>query len=81
MYLVNQADALSFELECAIDNLMAVHSFMEDDQGANWQKSANAVFSVFLRLRDINKELQEAVKIAATHQGGKNIESTFINAQ
>lgn len=60
MDLVNYVEMLNFELECAIDNLWAVRSNMEEDQGANWQKSNNAVFSVYLRLVAIKDEIQAA---------------------
>ena len=67
---INDVDMLNFELECAIDNLWAVHSNMEEDQGANWQKSNNAVFSVYLRLIAIKNELQSATNAAIENQKG-----------
>lgn len=68
MHLINEVDTLAFDLECAIDNLWAVHTSMEEDQGANWQKSANAVCSAILRLIDIKKSIQEAVRVEVEKQ-------------
>lgn len=72
MDLINDVDMLNYELECAIDNLWAVHSNMEEDQGANWQKSNNAVFSVYLRLIAIKDEIHAVTNAAIEKQKGNN---------
>ena len=72
MDFINDVDMLNFELECAIDNLWAVHSNMEEDQGANWQKSNNAVFSVYLRLIAIKDEIHAVTNAAIEKHKGKN---------
>ena len=61
MSIINEVDELIFELECAIDNFWVVHTSIEEDQGVNWHKSANAVCSAILRLVDIKKAIQAAV--------------------
>ena len=68
MDLISEMDALNFELECAIDNLWAVHGNMEADKGANWRNSNNAVFSVFMRLYSIKKEMRAAIDAAVEQQ-------------
>lgn len=68
MDLINDVEMLNFELECAIDNLWAVHCNMEEDQGANWQKTNNAIFSVYLRLDAIKTEIQAATNAAIEQQ-------------
>lgn len=55
--LINDVDMLTNELECATDNLVAVHSTMEEDGGANWQRRCNAVFSVYLQVCNIRERL------------------------
>ena len=57
--LINDADMLTDELEWALDNLQAVHTIMEEDSGANWQRRCNAVFSVYLQLCSIRERLAE----------------------
>lgn len=54
-----EVDTTNFELECTIDNLLAVHAAMEADGGANWQKHCNAVFACYLLLNGIHKQLDE----------------------
>lgn len=53
-----------FELECALDNLGAVHTAMEEDGGMNWQKLTNAVFSVECMLHDIHKRIEQRTEQA-----------------
>lgn len=55
--LINDVDMLTYELECATDNLAAIHSTMEKDEGANWQRYCNAVFSVYLQICNIRERL------------------------
>lgn len=68
MDLINDVEMLNFELECAIDNLWAVHCNMEEDQGANWQKTNNAIYSVYLSLNAIKNEIQAATDAAIQRQ-------------
>ena len=56
-------ELLEFELECALDNLGAVHTAMEDG-GMNWQKLTNAVFSVECMLHDIHKRIEQRTEQA-----------------
>ena len=57
-------ELLEFELECALDNLGAVHTAMEEDGGMNWQKLTNAVFSVECMLHDIHKRIEQRTEQA-----------------
>lgn len=68
MWLINEVDTLNFELECVIDNLWAVHGNMEEDQGANWEKTNNAVFSVYLQLKAIHDQIQAAIDTTIERQ-------------
>ena len=54
---IDNIDECARELEFLADNLCAVHTAMESDGGANWQKMCNAVFSTWLQLLHIQKEL------------------------
>ena len=54
-------DELAFELECAIDNLLAVHTVMESEEGASCEMRCNAVFSTYLQLRNIHAKLTRCV--------------------
>ena len=57
-------ELLEFELECALYNLGAVHTAMEEDGGMNWQKLTNAVFSVECMLHDIHKRIEQRTEQA-----------------
>lgn len=57
--LIDDVNMLTNELEWALDNLEAVHTTMEEDEGANWQRRCNAVFSVYLQLHSIRERLDE----------------------
>lgn len=59
-------ELLEFELECALDNLGAIHSVMEEDGGTNWQKLTNAVYSAECMFHDIHKRI-----VQRTEQAGK----------
>ena len=50
---IADVDSLTNELEWAMDALAAIHSTMEEDGGANWQRRCNAVFSVYLTVCNI----------------------------
>ena len=63
--LINDVDILNFELECVADNLSAIHSTMEADEGRNWQHLCNAVFSVCLHIQSIQERLDKRVDNAA----------------
>ena len=56
---IDDIDECARELEFLTDNLLAVHTAMESDGGANWQHMCNAVFSAWLHLRHIQKELEK----------------------
>ena len=64
MQCVHEISSLNDELEFALDNLSMVHNAMEEDGGANWQRSNNAVFSVYLQLNSICKQLNEVTESA-----------------
>ena len=55
---------LVFELECAVENLNAVHSQMEADGGANWQSLCNALYCTYSHLYNIKKEMQAEIDAA-----------------
>lgn len=55
--LINDVDMLTNELEWAMDALAAIHTTMEEDGGANWQRRCNAVFSVYLQVCNIRERL------------------------
>ncbi len=55
--LINDVDMLTNELEWAMDALAAIHTTMEEDGGANWQRRCNAVFSVYLQVCNILERL------------------------
>lgn len=61
---VHEISSLTNELEFALDNLSMVHNAMEEDGGANWQRSNNAVFSVYLQINSIWKQLDAATEAA-----------------
>ena len=65
---LNDVDDLAFQLECAADNLVAVHSVMEDEGGANWERRCNAIFSTYLQLCNIQKALSCRVEQAAADE-------------
>ena len=65
---LNDVDGLTFELECALDNLVSVHTIMEDEKGANWEMRCNAVFSTYLQLRNIQAELTRCVDQAIAEE-------------
>lgn len=56
-YLMD-VDTFTCELEFAMDALAAIHSTMEEDGGANWQRRCNAVFSVYLTVCNIVDKLK-----------------------
>lgn len=58
---LNDVDDLSFRQECALDNLVSVHTIMEEAEGANWKMHCNAVFSAYLQLRNLHEELTSCV--------------------
>ena len=58
---INDVDELTFQLECAIDNLNSVHTVMESDGGVNWKNHCNALFSTFLLIHNIHAELARCV--------------------
>ena len=55
--LINDVDMLTYELECATDNLAAVLRTMEVDGEENQQRQCNAVFSVYLQICNIRERL------------------------
>ena len=57
--LINDVDSLTNELEFAMDALAAIHTTMEEDGGANWQRRCNAVFSVYLQVCSIQERLDK----------------------
>lgn len=65
---LNDVDDLAFQLECAVDNLVAVHSVMEDEGGVNWERRCNAIFSTYLQLCSIQKALSCRVEQAAADE-------------
>lgn len=69
--LINDVDMLTYELECAADNLLVVHSTMEEDGVANWQRRCNAVFSVYLQICNIRERLATRTTQAMEEQRAK----------
>ena len=69
--LINDVDMLNNELEWAMDALAAVHTTMEEDEGANWQRRCNAVFSVYLTVCSIRERLEETTAQAAEKMRAK----------
>lgn len=67
-FFLNDVDELSFELECALDNLDLVHTVMVDEKGINWEICCNAIFSTYLQLRNIHAELTQCVDRAITEE-------------
>ena len=61
---INDMDVLIYEMECAVDNLSAVHMTMESDGGMNWQRMCNAVYSACLQLRAINDRMCDRSDLA-----------------
>lgn len=55
----SELDEITFRLECAVDNLGAIHGAMEEDGGANPKIFCNAVFSAYLQLLSLKEELQQ----------------------
>lgn len=55
--LIVDMETMNFELECAIDNLSAVHTTMEADGAANWQRMCNAVYSACLQMRSLQERM------------------------
>ena len=66
--LINDVGLLNNELEWAIDNLDAVHTTMEEDEGTNWQRRCNAVFSIYLQLCSIQKRIDASIDQAGREQ-------------
>lgn len=64
MNCLQEISSLTDELDFALDNLCMVHHAMEEDGGANWQVSNNAVFFVYLMTCDIVKRLNEITEQA-----------------
>lgn len=64
MQCIQEVSGLTDELEFALDNLCMVHHAMEEDGGANWQTSNNAVFCVYLVMCNIAKRLSETTEQA-----------------
>lgn len=54
-------EMITYDLECAIDNLAAVHLKMEEDGGANWQRMCNAIFSIYRQLCNIHADFNKMV--------------------
>ena len=72
--LINDVDMLTNELEWAMDALAAIHTTMEEDRGANWQRRCNAVFSVYLQVCSIRDRLD-----ARTNQAIEELRSQRRN--
>lgn len=72
--LINDVDMLTNELEWAMDALAAIHTTMEEDGGANWQRRCNAVFSVYLQVCSIRDRLD-----ARTNQAIEELRSQRRN--
>ena len=64
MDCAHEISALNDELEFTLDNLSMLVSAMEEDGGANWRRSNNAVFSVYLQLISIHKRIDEITEAA-----------------
>ena len=62
--LINDVDALNIELDCAIDNLLTIHDAMAADEGRNWERLINAVYSVCLQFKSVQKQLDKRVNNA-----------------
>lgn len=65
---LNDVDDITIKLECALDNLAAVHTVMESEEGAHWEMRCNAIFSTYLQLRNIQAELIRYVDQVVTEE-------------
>ena len=54
---IGALDCLSIEVELIKDNLNAICHFAEEDGGANYRVTLNAVFAVVNALERVHKEL------------------------
>ena len=56
--MCNEVDDLGFRFKCAVGALGIIHGAMEDDGGANHQLFCDAMFSVYLQMCDMHKEIE-----------------------
>lgn len=69
---IDDVDAITFRLKCAIQSLHVLHTSADEDGGANWEMHCNALYSILLQLYGIQGEQEEALKKAIAENRKQN---------